>query len=294
LEYGGVKMLIGRCTKTISDNKTLSIVIGLLIIFIVSSNIFGILHPVIFLNENQILYLFSTAAQVVGGIFGLIIAGYIFLRSEMDKQIDEDETKEVPINELKKEYFYLLVFLSINGALSILLSILCIGSEDSQKYKTQFPLLLNTTVSIIVIEVIAVFVLAILMIDPNRIETVSNKIKKSINKSRTFRKGNIQDLLVAYNRIEDLLNRYYEQFIKSGANDYYSKRFNKYMPKNKIIEYLSRREIIDFQLEDKINRITKYRNVVVHSNNKEDIDQEIIDDCNNIYDELESILSVDK
>lgn len=69
------------------------------------SIILYLIKPLFGLNENQILYLFSSASQVIAAIFGLIITGYIFLRNELDRKADKDETLEEVILLLKSEYF---------------------------------------------------------------------------------------------------------------------------------------------------------------------------------------------
>lgn len=35
--------------------------------------------PLFILNENQLLYLFSSMAQIIGGVFGLTLTAYVFL-----------------------------------------------------------------------------------------------------------------------------------------------------------------------------------------------------------------------
>lgn len=58
--------------------------------------------PIIFINESQILYLFSSAAQVIAAIYGLIVTGYIFFRNELDKKVLEDESLDEIVSYLKK------------------------------------------------------------------------------------------------------------------------------------------------------------------------------------------------
>jgi hypothetical protein len=57
------------------------------------------------LNENQILYLFSTSAQVIAAIYGLTLTGFVFFRSELNRQEFEDETLVDAVESLKRRYF---------------------------------------------------------------------------------------------------------------------------------------------------------------------------------------------
>lgn len=63
--------------------------IFLIVIIVISSR-----HPFIFLNENQILYLFSTCASIIASLFGLIFAGYTFFYVRLHDQL------EIMMNEL--------------------------------------------------------------------------------------------------------------------------------------------------------------------------------------------------
>jgi hypothetical protein len=45
-----------------------------------STSVWGLVSSLFKLNENQILYLFSTSAQVLAGIYGLTLTGFIVSR----------------------------------------------------------------------------------------------------------------------------------------------------------------------------------------------------------------------
>ena len=57
---------------------------GVLIIWgIIGSAVLSIIasflcHPKFLLNENQLLYLFSSMAQIIGSVFGLTLTAYVF------------------------------------------------------------------------------------------------------------------------------------------------------------------------------------------------------------------------
>ena len=46
----------------------------------------------ILLSENQILYIYSSLAQVIGALLGLTIAGYSMIDSKMKSLAEEDTT----------------------------------------------------------------------------------------------------------------------------------------------------------------------------------------------------------
>ena len=56
---------------------------------------------------------------MIAGIYGLTITGFIFLRNELSREENEDETLIDAIDILKKRYFQLLLFVSIMVAISV-------------------------------------------------------------------------------------------------------------------------------------------------------------------------------
>ena len=43
-------------------------------------------------NENQLLYLFSAMAQVIGGVFGLTLTAYVFFVDKFKESTRDDDT----------------------------------------------------------------------------------------------------------------------------------------------------------------------------------------------------------
>ncbi|MEX8493217.1 hypothetical protein, partial [Sphaerotilus sp.] len=52
----------------------------------VFSCVMGLNTRIFYLNENQILYIYSTSAQVIAGIYGLTLTGFIFYRNELSRE----------------------------------------------------------------------------------------------------------------------------------------------------------------------------------------------------------------
>jgi hypothetical protein len=66
---------------------------GLLLSAVTSA--WGAISGMFRLNENQILYLVSTSSQVLAGIYGLTLTGFIFFRNELSREEQEDETLQM-------------------------------------------------------------------------------------------------------------------------------------------------------------------------------------------------------
>jgi hypothetical protein len=82
----------------------------------------GTKAPLLLLNENQVLYLYSTSAQVLAGVYGLTLTGFIFFRNELSREEFEDDTLTVAVDSLKDRYFKILLFVTILSIFTLLMS----------------------------------------------------------------------------------------------------------------------------------------------------------------------------
>ena len=98
------------------------IVFSVLALFLggVATSLLGYLRPVLTLNENQILYLYSTTAQVLSAIYGLTLTGFIFFRNELSREEFGDESLEQAVEVLKKRYFRVLLFVTLLSMFTVL------------------------------------------------------------------------------------------------------------------------------------------------------------------------------
>lgn len=69
----------------------------------------------VLLEENQLLYIYSSLAQVIGAILGLTIASYSMIDSKMKVYAENDDTVEEYIDEGRREcyrcFLFIIVFL---------------------------------------------------------------------------------------------------------------------------------------------------------------------------------------
>lgn len=87
---------------------TLGKCIVISLIFLTIANILWprFLDPIIYLSENQLLYFFSTEAQVIGSLFGLTLTAFIFFIDKFNETPEEvDSIIQDAIKQLKKEYY---------------------------------------------------------------------------------------------------------------------------------------------------------------------------------------------
>lgn len=223
------------------------------------------LKPIFELNENQILYLFSSASQVIAAIYGLIITGYIFLRNELDRKVEKDESLEEIVTTLKSDYFDSIILISLVTILSISLCFLVIADTIGTN-RILLDILINVSVSLILTQLILIVSFVIKILNPNSLELASNKLKKQTTQSETGEKGSIEDFLSNYNWIEYILTKYGTSISDPEIQDYDSAKQQRISNK-KLVNILYNDGRIDNSLRNNLFNLITFRNSFIHSTN---------------------------
>lgn len=224
------------------------------------------IHPIFELNENQILYLFSSASQVIAAIFGLIITGYIFLRNELDRKADKDETLEEVVSLLKNEYFGSIIGISVATLISISLCFLVITSE---KFINSLFVnyVINISIAAVIAELISVILFVIKILNPKSLELASNKLRDITTKEVTTERGSLEDFLKNYNQIEYILDKYGTAFLYPNENLDYESVKRKRIAKTKLAHILYQEEKINLSLRNNLIELITFRNSIIHGTN---------------------------
>lgn len=230
-------------------------------------------YPIFHLNENQILYLFSAASQVIAAIYGLIVTGYIFLRNELDRKVDKDESFEEIVSLLKADYFGSIVSISIVTFISIVSCFLVTVAETAGNREI-VNLLINLAIPTIITELILIISFVIKILNPNSLEIASNKLRESTTKNESDNKGSLEDFLKNFNQIEYILEKYGTAFTNSEFQDYDSIR-RKRIAKSKLVNILYKEQKIDSMLRNNLIELISFRNSLIHGTDlfvsKEDV-----------------------
>lgn len=234
--------------------------IGALLIFSIFSSAIGLKSPLLVLNENQVLYLFSTSAQVIAAIYGLTLTGFLFFRNELTREVTEDETLAEAIDQLKSRYFVLLVFISILVFLMLALANIIISYEASP-YTNQTTILINIGQSTFVVSFLAIVLFIFDVVAPQRIESASRNIQDQLDPKQANEKpGDISEFLRNYNEIEILLNEAGKSYLSTTAEFKRSHRVSNI----RLAEMLFRNEQIDSALYQQLRELITLRNVIIH------------------------------
>lgn len=215
------------------------------------------------LNENQVLYLFSTTAQVVSAIYGLTLTGFIFFRNELSREEFEDETLAEAVDALKERYFVFLAFITFLVILTVLLSNLAIARESLGDADLN-SFIMNTGQSAFITSLFAIAYFVFDVISPRRIEKASRGLQKELDPSISYLpKGSLEEFLKNYNKIEALLNEKYLPYMQITSIP--MERYRERRVSNiRLAEILLRNEQIDSSLFKDLRELITLRNSIIH------------------------------
>jgi uncharacterized protein YutE (UPF0331/DUF86 family) len=256
---------------------------------VITSIVLSTRRPFFLLNENQILYLFSAASQVIAAVYGLIITGYIFLRNSLDRKAEHDDTFEEIVTLLKKDYFQSIITISIVTFFSISLCFLVIADATSKNDTILFTFV-DIAVSTILIELILIISFVIRILNPNSLEWASNELRKEVSKVEKEDKGSLEAFLKHYNFIENILEKYGTNFMDSELNQYYQSR-KKRISNSKLVYILFNEGKIDLVLKDKLIKLISFRNSLIHGSNLS-ISSNDVDFCTEVRKDLQLMLKI--
>ncbi|MHA6204793.1 hypothetical protein ACXU4B_10240 [Dyella soli] len=246
-----------------SPAKSVLLLLGLFFILSISTSLIGLERHLISLNESQVLYLFSTSAQVIAGIYGLTITGFIFFRNELSREEFEDETLMDVVESLKRRYSLLLLFVTAFVLLTLLLSNLAIAYEAYGE-PTVRTIIVNTAQSSFVVSLLAITYFIFDVIAPKRIQAASQRLQNKLDPSRSSEtKGGLEAFLRNYNQIEDLLFAAGDPY-KAFSTIAYRTTSQRRLSNSRLADILYRNNKIDARLLDRLKDLITLRNSIIH------------------------------
>lgn len=236
------------------------------------------------LTENQILYIYSSIAQVTGALLGLTIAGYGVIDQKNRDIGIEDTTITDFINSLRHDYFISLINIiiySISNILSCLIT-LALYNKPCTNLSTFFM-----TESVILFLMIMIEIIKfVYYINPDALKKIGSQNKDSIDRehiSSNYSNEKFSPFITYYNLLEKLLKDYACFLIGSPQS------INK-IQTNESLDILTQHNVINRQSYYIINELRKYRNALVHSlDTDKSVNTKIYDELIEIYNTLKNM-----
>lgn len=234
------------------------------------------------LNENQLLYLFSAMAQVIGGVFGLTLTAYVFFVDKFKESTRDDDTLYDATTAILNRYFHILILLAITCGLIILLCM--IGIIGLHNWMIIYPFVINESLSLFLIGITAILSFGTMLLDPGKLDKEVKKMKRSAEKyyqSAASTSGDFREFLKTYNLLEHVIIDFAQECIK----DQNSYQYN-YKPQIiQSLKVLELNKIVNGPLLNEINELRMYRNGLVHGVDF-NVSKEVCNRISEIYDTL--------
>jgi len=236
------------------------------------------------LNQEQIFYFYSSAAQAIATFIAFLIAGYAFVYQVMDNlEKDDDELKDIHY-QLKKEYHYELTSLSISTGFAVILSLIVVWSNAYLIPTCFFPIksiLIAITDIFIILTIILAILFVIKIIDPDKY-TKTAKIVRDEKYGPINEKGDIGVFMENFIELESSIRALLINHDIPAQERHWGMR--------RMIDELLRNEIISFKIHESLLYINNYRNLVVHGHLK-DVDQDMVDLVIKLNDKIDKLNS---
>lgn len=244
-----------------SPLRVILLSLGLLLASSLITSLIGLKGPWLTLNENQILYLYSTSSQVLAAIYGLTLTGFIFFRNELSREEFEDDTLTAAVESLKSRYFKVLIFVTALSVYTILVSNLVLASGFS-KGKIFNTIAMNSAQSSFFINLFVIAYFIFDVVAPKRVERESRNIQARVDpRSTDYVSGSLEDFLKNYNSLEAILQKYGTAYQSELEGD---RRARRRISNIKLAEFILRAEKIDYGLFNEIKDLITLRNSIIH------------------------------
>lgn len=214
------------------------------------------------LNENQIMYLYSTSAQVVAAVFGLTLTGYIFFRGELTSAAQNDPTLSDAVKKLESRYFQELAMITALVMATILFASLVIAYENSNDIKL-LTLFMNFGQCFFAATFITISFFIVDVVQPGNIKSASKALQDDIDPAKgEGRTGDLKAFASIYNSIENYLATSYTK-IDMTAERAGAEKLSQ-ATSSRIADILHQRKLITSDLLEKLKKLITLRNAIIH------------------------------
>jgi hypothetical protein len=275
--------------KPLSVRWIVSVFLTLLLVSCVVATTIAARGPLLLLNENQILYLFSTSAQVLAAIYGLTLTGYVFLRNELSREEAEDDTLSEAIDSLKSRYYRTLVFITFLVGVALALSNLAISHEGFGDPVLN-AIIVNCGQAAYCVSLLAIAYFIFDVLSPGGIERASIALQDRVDPRGTGgSRGDLSDFIRNYNQIEALLKDAFGLFLQGAEPG----TFRRHWSNARMAEMLARAGRIDKELSTRLQQLITLRNSIIHGAHPE-VSEDMVQESAFLRDALMAVVNANR
>lgn len=167
-----------------------------------------IFSPVEVFSMESIAQVLTTSTEVVAGLYGLTLTGYIFFLDRLQQKAEDDEMLEDIIALLKKRYHNMVLILSAICFMAIFMAFnfIIYNPQSSLLSEKAYYLWGYETLLLVYVTLLFNIYFVIIVVDPDKLTRASLRYKQKISNSDA-ELGSLQEFLQDYEDIEELLKK---------------------------------------------------------------------------------------
>lgn len=259
---------------------SLAVITGIVQILVILDCFF----PLIEYAPDAVSSVMSTCSEVLAGLYGITLTGYIFFADRFKDTSQEDESLYDAVQALLIRYNHLAGFISLMCLVcTVLAEGIVLYGTNTLLTQGLYRFWINETLLLCfcTFDLILYFVISVL--DPHKIKRISSQKKAKISEDTTT--GDVEEFMAVWGEIEENLLALREELISKmrfipGANA-------KGKPQMvQTLEVLRNYGRINMTLWRKLDKLRQYHNHSLHDINMA-VSQEMCDLAKNVLEELE-------
>lgn len=219
------------------------------------------LHPIAPLSESTRLQILSTGIQVIAGLYGLTLTGYIFFLDHLGQKAAKDPMLADVVEQIKRRFYRIILIITVNCLLAFLggsIMLLC-GNLQIPSVPPFFPrLLFGETLIFLFSSIVMILAFVISVVDPQLEKKISVNAREQMESSGD-KHGNLNTFLSDYQEIEQILRKKCQEHsldhIVHGAK----------ITLGNMGDLLKAKRSLNSSLWQKINRLSLYYSFTVFS-----------------------------
>lgn len=244
--------------------------------------------PIEIFSMEAIANVLTTGAEVVAGLYGLTLTGYIFFLDRLQQRADDDELLEDIVALLKKRYHNMVLVLSgiCFAVISLSFSFIIFKPESGILPDYFYKFWGYEALFFVFVALLFNIYFVIIVVDPDKIPRASLQYKQKLSSGGTAY-GSLQEFLQDYEDIEELLREKSQGLAVSqiGTNPWMAL---KHLNGKERIEI---RKLLNDPLLKKLTTLGQYYSYMVFSQEMT-VTKEMCDLARSVKEELQNLKNV--
>ncbi len=238
------------------------------------------------MDRNALDWLFSTAPQALAALVGLIFAGVAFIVGAIDKQVEQDDSREDICKAMKQQIHVDMKWLYWLSGISIILDLIFLllnPIEEGSRFSfdgTFSPYLLMAGLTLLINVGTLIYSLwfIIKVASPDYFMDTVKRLSEHEHKH----KGDIEvkEFLMAYIEMEKALRALPIFYVQQGERQ---------QTVNEMLKVLKYRRLMDVRDVDDMFALTRLRNLIMHGAEIQHVERQMYDKAKKYTNDLTAL-----